>query len=256
MDNAPSRTKKDGQHLRIYYNLLDSHAWCALSPTEIAVFMAMRRQLNGSNNGNIEATLSTMKPRGIRSPTTLAKSLRALVAVGLIENLRPGRLTHGGKVPSLYRFTDLPCPANRKRDFVQQGCKPTNEWQRFRTLGAAHAAIDVAEAASGRKTPPAEVPKTASKLQKMESPDPANGVDRSKKRSMPARQAPQHGVCEPLPEYLEAAPLLALAVNSSSDAPGPGKVQEMEPLYKLPGQRAARGQFHMQLVAVGDEHAH
>jgi hypothetical protein len=254
MDNAPTRTKKDGQHLRIYYNLLDSHAWCALGPTEIALFIAMRRQLNGSNNGNIEATLSTMKLHGIRSPTTLAKALRALVAVGLIENLRPGRLTHGGKVPSLYRFTDLPCPANRKRDFGQQGCKATNEWQRFRTLAAARLAIESAEAQSGRKSLPTKSVKTASKLQEMESSDPNPGVDRSRKRSMPARQAPEPEVCEPIPGSLEGASLLALAADSGSDGSVVGKVQEMEPLCKLPGQRLARGAAHKQLVGAGGGH--
>ena len=137
-----------GGHVRIYWEVLDSHAWLALSWADQGLYMASRRKLQSFNNGNIEATLGTLRHHGITSSATLAKGLRALQAVGLLEMTRQGGVAAGGKVCSLYRFTDEPV-----LDHPKQGIKKmaaTNEWKRFRTHGEAEVAVKDAHFAALR----------------------------------------------------------------------------------------------------------
>lgn len=229
--------RKDGAHIRLYHSLMDSHAWHSLSPTDVVVFLAMRRQLNGGNNGNIEATLSTMKHWGIKSHTTLAKCLRTLAAVGLIENLRPGRMTHGGKVASLFRFTDLPTPANRKRDSMQAGGKATNDWAQWKTLGAAKLAIAQAHATSARGQ--GEFTHVAaSKGQKMAVSEPDSVSHQARKWPLPARHEPETGVCQSEANARKPAPALGFRPIGAHHPDGAGKGQYLASFYKLPGEGA------------------
>jgi len=61
-------------------------------------------QYKGKNNGNISATYNQMKKRGLRSPTTLAKALKALIAAKMIIKTRQG----GKNYPCLYAVTWRP----------------------------------------------------------------------------------------------------------------------------------------------------
>ncbi len=126
-------------------------AWRALSWAEQGLYIAMRRKLNASNNGNIEATLTTLKHSGISSSASLAKGLRALMAVGLIAKTREGHLSQGRKVCNLFRFTD-----DGTYEFPKLGLKSmgaTNEWKTFRTLADAQRAIKAAHAAAKTGVP-------------------------------------------------------------------------------------------------------
>jgi hypothetical protein len=133
-----------GGHVRLYWDMIDSMAWRALSWVEKGLYVTMRRKLKGTNNGNIEATLATLKHYGITSPATLSKGLKSLQAVGLIAKTRQGGIAYGSKVCSLYRFTDEPTFEHPKLGV--KACKATNDWQRFKTLGEARAAIKAAQA--------------------------------------------------------------------------------------------------------------
>ena len=240
--DAGAAKRKDGQHIRLYHAMLDSHAWHALSPTEIAVFLAMRRQLNGSNNGRIDATLTTTKRWGVKSPTTLAKSLRALVAVGFIENLRPGRLTQGGKMPGLFRFTDMDTPPDRRRDVMQAGGKATNEWRRWKSAAEADAAVVKANSQAAEPASNGTL-----KLQKMESSAPDSGVVRSIKWSKPASHGPETGACQGVAIACKAAPALDFPPWDADGSVPVGKLHFVESIYKLPGgcvpQRSGMGRL-------------
>lgn len=139
-----------GGHVRIYWDVLDSHAWHALSYVEQAVYLAMSRQLRGSNNGDIEATLGTLRHHGITSSATLAKSLRALLTVGLIAVNRQGGMSQGGKQATLYRFTDAPALEFKKKTGPIPASRATNEWKAWPSRAAAVAAIEAAHAAAKR----------------------------------------------------------------------------------------------------------
>lgn len=147
---ARNRTPSDprGGHIRLYWNLIDSPAWRALTHVDVRVYIAMRRRLGKINNGDIDATLTTMRQSGIKSGATLAKSLRSLETLGFIAKTRQGGIAHGGKLCSLFRFTDeatfdLP-KANHK------ATPPTNEWQSFTSIAHAQAVLREAHALARR----------------------------------------------------------------------------------------------------------
>ena len=132
-----------GGHTRLYWEIQDSNAWRALSCSAQCLWLAMRRSLLSYNNGDISATLSVMKHRGINSSATLAKALRHLLAVGLIAVTRGGGVRNGSKVATLYRFTDEPTFDIPKIGLAAS--KETNEWKTFGSLGLARAAIKQAD---------------------------------------------------------------------------------------------------------------
>ncbi|MEJ2802008.1 hypothetical protein WAE61_09020 [Comamonadaceae bacterium PP-2] len=134
-------------------------AWRALSFSAVALYVAMRRKLLSTNNGNIEATIATMRHAGFGSPTTLSKGLRELQVVGLIAMTRQGGIASGTKLCSLYRFTDVEVFSMPKVGVVQ--CAPSNEWRHFKTLVEAERAI--ATSHDDAKRP---VGKNASRIQK------------------------------------------------------------------------------------------
>ncbi len=147
---AKSKLYQDprGGHVRIYWDLLDSHAWHALAWSDQGLFMALRRKLLKTNNGNIEATLAGLKRAGVTSSASLSKSLRALLAVGLIDKTRQGGVASGGKLCSLYRFTDEPVLDHPKHGV--KAMRATNDWKRFGNDAAARAALRDAHQAALR----------------------------------------------------------------------------------------------------------
>lgn len=132
-------TDPNGAHVRIYHTLLDSPAWLALSDSSIKLYLAMRRKLTGTNNGNIEAVFSELKHRGFRSKTTMHKALRELEAVGLIAKTRQGGIAYMSRVCSLYRFTDLECFEQPKVNV--KPCRATFDYRSFAKLSHAKAVV-------------------------------------------------------------------------------------------------------------------
>lgn len=141
-DKAPPDPR--GGHVRLYHAMIDSPAWGALSATDQRAYVALRRALGRSNNGDLSLPLSRARHYGITSPATLAKALRSLVAVGLIAVTRRGGCTRGGqRLPTLYRFTD-------EQVFEMPGklidaYKATDDWKRIESKGSGKTAIKLAE---------------------------------------------------------------------------------------------------------------
>ena len=75
-------------HIRVDMTLLNSPAYIALDACAKALYIGLRSKVNSYNNGNINATLSVLKHRNWRSAVTLAKAIRQLEAVGLIDKTR------------------------------------------------------------------------------------------------------------------------------------------------------------------------
>lgn len=128
-----------GGHVRLYWELMDSPAWRALSHADVRVYLAMRRKLGKTNNGDINATLTEMRHAGISSSSTLSAALHRLEALGFIEKTRQGGIANGGKLCSLFRFTD-----EVTYDIAKAGVKSgpaTHEWRGFETIAKARAAI-------------------------------------------------------------------------------------------------------------------
>jgi hypothetical protein len=140
-----------GAHARIYDEIVKSSAWQALGFSSRALYVELRTKLKGTNNGNIEATHANLKRAGFKSSSTLAKALRELEVVGLIEKTRQGGIANGGKVCNLYRFTDKPT-----FDFPAKGIraeKATHEWRQWPSLREATGAIRQAHQRALRTKP-------------------------------------------------------------------------------------------------------
>lgn len=139
-----------GAHVRLYLDILGSNAWRCLSATDQRAYIAILSQLRSTNNGDLSLPLTVARIHGIASPATLAKSLRALVAVGLIAVTRRGGCARGGqRLATLYRLTDRECyevPAK----FIDYS-KPTNEWRDIKTLAQGRDLIRRAELAAKEK---------------------------------------------------------------------------------------------------------
>lgn len=142
---AKSNLKPDAAHLRIYQAVYDSPAFKALSPHDVFAYLALLRELKGYNNGDLSLPLTRAKSCGIHHHVTLARSLRALCAVGLVAVTRKGGCTKGGqRLVTLYRLTDRECFEIPKK--LLEACPVTNEWKKFTTVDAALMAIKAADA--------------------------------------------------------------------------------------------------------------
>ncbi len=133
-----------GHSLRIYSDIYDSAAFASLSPHDVLAYLALLRELKGYNNGDLSLPLSRAKTCGISHHLTLARSLRALCAVGLVAVSRKGGCTKGGqRLTTLYRVTDRECfyiPAKHL-----EAMKETNEWKLITSVQHGHSLIQAAE---------------------------------------------------------------------------------------------------------------
>ena len=130
-----------GGHIRLYWSILDCPAWRVLTHADVRVYLAMRRKLGKTNNGDINATLAEMRHAGISSSSTLSSALHRLEALGFISKTRQGGIAFGGKLCSLYRFTDEPT-----LDIAKAGVRSgpaTNEWREFANMAEARAAVKI-----------------------------------------------------------------------------------------------------------------
>ncbi len=152
-----------GAHVRLYWEILDSNAWRCLSASDQRAYLALQRQLRSTNNGDLSLPLSVARHSDINSPATLAKSLRALVAVGLLAVTRKGGCKRGGqRLPTLYRFTDHEAYANPMKNI--EASKATNEWKAVKSLAMGEALMRKAEE-NAKKTQLQKLAVTASKIE-------------------------------------------------------------------------------------------
>lgn len=133
-----------GHNLRIYDDVYDSPAFKSLSPIDVVAYLALLRELKKTNNGDLSLTLTRAKVCGISHHNTLASSLRALCAVGLIAVNRKGGCAKGGqKLATLYRFTDIESYAVSAK-FLEY-VKDTNDWKKVTSIEHGHRLIEAAE---------------------------------------------------------------------------------------------------------------
>ena len=148
--NKPFKDPR-GHSLRIYSEVYDSAAFAALSPHDVLAYLALLRELKAHNNGDLSLPLTRAKRCGIGHHLTLARSLRALCAVGLIAVTRKGGSTKGGqRLPTLYRMTDRECYAIPAKHL--EAMRETNEWKRV--TSAQHGKDLIAAAESAIKASP------------------------------------------------------------------------------------------------------
>ena len=145
MNKSLSYRDVRGHHIRIYSEVYDSPAFKALTPPDVMAYLSLLRDLKGSNNGDLSLTLTKARERGISHHTTLARSLRALCAVGLICLTRKGGATRGGqRLASLYAVTDSEVYEMRHKQVEAR--KADFAWRKVTTIEYGRSLIDQAEA--------------------------------------------------------------------------------------------------------------
>lgn len=92
-------------------HVADSAAFMSLHHWVRALYVDMRRQYNGRNNGDICAADGNLGQYGW-AHSSIHKGLKILVAHGLIEKSRQGGIGSMSRTPTLYAFTDGPIVAN------------------------------------------------------------------------------------------------------------------------------------------------
>jgi hypothetical protein len=165
----------NGGHVRLYWTLLDTPAYLALGWTARALYVDLRRSLMGTNNGNIEATLSTLKHRGWKSSATLHYALKELLAVGLIAQTRQGGIAYLSKQCSLYRFTDCEVFEHPKQGVP--ATKATYDYQRFGKLREAKAIVREARQKRGGSARKARMPKLVDSDKEAVRPNTASPIE-------------------------------------------------------------------------------
>ena len=98
----------------------ESLALKTVPPIGRALYLDLRRQYNGHNNGQIAAVLEGTEDRpGLAAygwpPRSVFKYIKVLLDHHLIEKTRQGGIGAMSKICSLYAFTDLPVVANKEK---------------------------------------------------------------------------------------------------------------------------------------------
>jgi hypothetical protein len=145
----------------IEHRVIDSLAYADLSHSACRLLTLLARQLTKDNNGNLQATFSWCKPRGIASEHTLRDAIADLIAHGFIFRTR----SHGAnKTWAKYAVTWL---SIKKRDGLFLDCFVPCAWRNWQP--AKKSTGQIVQEQSGRKrsftnekpaenagTPPAE----------------------------------------------------------------------------------------------------
>lgn len=123
MTHSHDKAKGRASHadfIGIPRRVANSAAFIALPPIARALYVDLRRQHNGRNNGQIAAVLKgTPDHPGLTSlgwpARSVFKFLGLLIEHGLIEKTRQGGIDYLSHICTLYAFTDLPVVANKEK---------------------------------------------------------------------------------------------------------------------------------------------
>ena len=120
------RTKASARHVRLYYALLESAAWAALTATEKIAYVEFCRIYNGGNNGRIVLSTRDVEKRLSCSKGTACRVLARLEEVGLTRKVKSGVYTYREQTrrAAEWRLTDFQCNVT--------GSGPTREWKRWK----------------------------------------------------------------------------------------------------------------------------
>lgn len=101
-----SKGRKEAGGFSMFLHVVEDHPdFQSLSGSALKVLHSLVRQYNGRNNGNLSATITQLKPRGIASTATLTKVLSELQNKNLIVRTRQGRFINPGGRCALYAVT-------------------------------------------------------------------------------------------------------------------------------------------------------
>lgn len=99
----------------ISHDVIDSAAFADLTGGAVRLLLIIARQYDGRNNGELHASHSYCRPRGIASASTLQEAVSSLIAHGFIYRTRGHGISavNGDNTPARYALTWLSLTRNR-----------------------------------------------------------------------------------------------------------------------------------------------
>ncbi len=114
--NATGRTKGDGQFLAIPYSMAHSEAFRSLSGPALKVWIELRTQFNGHNNGQVSLSFQRAADLLGMSKSTVGRAFKELEEKGFAKLRKRGQWY--GRLASEYTLTDVPyCGHPASRDW-------------------------------------------------------------------------------------------------------------------------------------------
>ncbi|MEJ7667702.1 MAG: hypothetical protein WKH97_03005 [Casimicrobiaceae bacterium] len=123
------KAKAQRRYLKIDDTVYQSAAFRTLPGGALKLWIDLRTQFRGNNNGDLCAAMSLLAHRGWVSVSKLYRALDELLGRGLLDRTRQGR-AGPCRIASLYRFTDLPCAKNEAK-FIE-GRLATHDYQQWK----------------------------------------------------------------------------------------------------------------------------
>jgi len=99
-----AKNSKRHPYAAIEHRVIDSPAYASLTFSARALLLQIARQLNGTNNGHLQATHSYLNQYGF-SENTITRGIAELIATGILYRSRAGGYQQG---PAKYAVTWLP----------------------------------------------------------------------------------------------------------------------------------------------------
>lgn len=130
-ENDPMAEKLSGYFAGIPNEVIDSPAFADLTGEHIRVLLILARQCNGNNNGQLQATYSYCRVRGIGSPHTLKAAIASLIEHGFIYRTRGHGMKEGKNICATYALTFRPiCDKKYRKNLFMDGFV-ANAWDKW-----------------------------------------------------------------------------------------------------------------------------
>lgn len=150
--NAKGRSKSGPPFVQLPWFMLDSEAWRALTPQQIAVYLDLARIYNGFNNGALALSVRDAARRCKINKDTANKALVTLEAMGFTECATPSRFNQNNRRAAEWRLTVWRCD--------KTGALPSKAFMRWRPASGPRRNIFPGERNSSSHLGPGRSPET------------------------------------------------------------------------------------------------
>jgi hypothetical protein len=107
--NQKGRRRSGPPFLSLYHYILKSDAWRELTPQERTVLIQIAARFNGTNNGNIAASVRDLAEECNIAVNTVTKAIGRLISIGFIDRTQEGSFSYKVRHAAEYRLTWARC---------------------------------------------------------------------------------------------------------------------------------------------------
>ena len=122
--NKKGRSTGGPSFCQLHHDMLDSAAWLSLSAQDQAVYIAVLRVYNGTNNGFLARGVRDLAVAARINKDTAGRCLERLVERGFIETVVPGGFSRKTRHATEWRLTAFTCNKTGRK-----GSRAFKDWQ-------------------------------------------------------------------------------------------------------------------------------